>query len=205
MQQLLNPTRQKIVTALRGCELTVNDLMLEIGLTDNAIRSHLEALERQGLVKRSGLRRGRRKPHHAYKLSVDAQRIFFEGCEPLLNDLVAVLSSRLPPDKLRNVLREAGERLAKANRLPTTRPSTRKQRIDHAVAVLTKLGGSAVLEGEAKPTIRSANCPWALVTAKHPEVCIVGETLLSQLIGAPVKQHCVRGESPHCVFHIQRP
>src|SRR2546423_4336117 len=115
MQRLLNPTRQKIIPALRGRELTVSDLMLEIDLTDNAIRSHLEALERQGLVNRCGFRPGKRKPHHAYKLSAEAQRIFFEGCEPLLNDLVAVLSLRLPPDKLRNVLREAGERLAKTN------------------------------------------------------------------------------------------
>ena len=204
MKQLLNPTRERIVSSLRGGERTVNDLVAEIGLTDNAIRSHLEALERRGLVCRSGFRPGTRKPHHAYKLTPEARRIFFEACEPLLNDLLAVLSSRVPRQKLREMLREAGNRLAAAHPLPRARATGKKERIDHALAVLKELGGRAAVEQEeGKLVIRSAHCPWAVLTAKHAEVCLVGETLLSQLVGVPVKEECIRGESPHCQFRVQ--
>ncbi len=44
MKHLLNPTRGRIISSLRAGERTVNDLAVEVGLTDNAIRSHLEAL-----------------------------------------------------------------------------------------------------------------------------------------------------------------
>ena len=205
MKQLLNPTRERIVSSLRAGERTVNDLVAEIGLTDNAIRSHLEALERQGLVSRSGFRAGTRKPHHAYKLTPEARRIFFEACEPLLNDLLAVLASRLAPQKLRNLLRETGCRVAIAHRMPEGTLSSKKERIDHTLAILKKLGGKPALEQiDRHLIIQSPNCPWAVVTANHPQVCLFAEALLTELIGLPVEEHCVRGESPRCHFHIQQ-
>src|SRR5687767_5242317 len=103
MKQLLNPTRRKIIALLRGGERTVSEMAKEVGLSDNAIRSHLEALERQGLVRRSGIRHGRRKPHNTYLLTQAARKIFFEACEPLLNELFAALSSRLTEQKFRDV------------------------------------------------------------------------------------------------------
>ena len=43
-------TRGQIVTLLRRALRTVDELAGELGLTDNAIRAHLAALERDGLV-----------------------------------------------------------------------------------------------------------------------------------------------------------
>ena len=203
MKQLLNPTRRQIVTSLRRGERTVNELMNEIGLSDNAVRSHLEALQRQKLVYQSGFRPGTRKPHHVYKLTVKGEQMLFEGCEPLLSELLATLSSRLTPRELTSLLREAGRRMAGEHRLPKDRAS-KKEFIDHALAVLTELGGEPALETkEGTLIIQSASCPWSVIAAKHSEVCLFAEALLSQLIGTPVKQHCVRGESPQCSFHIQ--
>jgi predicted ArsR family transcriptional regulator len=204
MKQFRKGTRERIVSSLRGGERTVNDLVAEIGLTDNAIRSHLEALEQQGLVSHSGFRAGTRKPHHAYKLTTKGRRIFFEACEPLLNDLLAVLDSRLAPQKLRKLLREAGHRLAKAHPLPAGR-LTSKERIDHALGVLKELGGQATVEQtDGQLIIQSSSCPWGAVTAKHPEVCLAAEALLSELIGVPVKEHCMRVEPPRCHFRIHQ-
>ena len=203
MKRLLNPSRGRIINCLRGGERTVNDLMAEVGLTDNAIRSHLEALERQGLVYRSGERRGIRKPHYAYKLTAVAERIFFEACEPLLNELLSVFSGRLATQKFKNMLREAGRRIAISQEV-STQPSSKKERIDRALAVLEKLGGRPALEEkEGKTVIRSATCPWAMIVAKHPEVCVIAEALVSQVIGVPVKAHCMRGESARCQLVIQ--
>lgn len=203
MKQFLNPTRARIISSLRGGERTVNDLVAEVGLTDNAIRSHLEALERQGLVCRSGFRSGTRKPHHAYKLTTKAGRIFFEACEPLLSELVAVASTSLMPQKFKDMLREVGRRLASTQGMPAGR-SSKKERIGHALAALEELGGKAVLEqNNGKLAIRSGACPWAIIVARHPEVCLVAEAFLSQVIGAPIKEHCMRGESPRCYFEIK--
>src|SRR5215211_6277443 len=162
MKQFRKGTRERIIPLLRSGERTVNDLVAEIGVTDNAIRSHLEALEEQGIISHAGFRAGTRKPHHAYKLTAKGRRIFFEACEPLLNDLLAVLGSRVTPKKLRNLLREAGHRLAVAHRLPAGKLSSKKERIDHALAVLKELGGQATVEQtDGALIIQSPSCPWA--------------------------------------------
>src|SRR5437016_4390395 len=147
MKHLLHPTRARIISSLRGGEQTVNDQMAEVGLTDNAIRSHLETLERQGLVYRSGLRPGTRKPHYAYKLTSDASRIFFEGCEPLLNQLLAVVARGVPRQKFKDILREAGRRLATTEGLSPQR-SSHQERIDRALAIFDKLGGKSSIQNE---------------------------------------------------------
>src|SRR5437763_1629507 len=65
-------TRGQLLILLRRGIDTVNDLAAAIGLTDNAIRSHLTALERDGLVRPSGTRRGPRKPTVTYALTPEA-------------------------------------------------------------------------------------------------------------------------------------
>jgi DeoR family suf operon transcriptional repressor len=201
MKKLLSATRQQIISILRGGQKTVNELVAEIGLTDNAIRSHLEGLERQGLVCRGDPRPGTRKPHHTYKLTPEAERILFEGCEPLLKDLVTVLSSKLAERELKIILAETGRKLGRDHSLPEK--VSKAARIEHAMGFLAKLGGEPALDQKGdKKIIKSAHCPWAVITSKHPEVCKVAEAMLSELLGLAVKEHCARGAVPSCYFHL---
>ena len=137
-------TRGRIVKLLRGTTATVNELMESLGLTDNAVRAHLLALERDGLVKQSGVQRGFRKPHFAYELTPEAEHLFPKAYDTLLNQFIAVLKDRLTPDALENVLREVGRSLA-------TEKSVKQRggvevRVQNALKVLEALGGAARIE-----------------------------------------------------------
>jgi DeoR family suf operon transcriptional repressor len=202
MKDFLSATRRQIISSLQGGDRTVAELSAELGLTDNAVRSHLDSLQRQQLVVTSGLRSGTRKPHTAYALTLQAKRIFFEGCEPLLNQLISVLSAQLKQPQFEKVLRECGRRMAQACS-PTGSGRNLQERIEFALTALKTLGGQAAVEQQAgKMVIRGAACPWAAVVANHPEVCLAAEALLGELTGVPVKEHCARDQSPHCVFQI---
>jgi predicted ArsR family transcriptional regulator len=50
--------------------------------------------------------------------------------------------------------------------------------------------------------IRGYSCPLAGVTPDHPEVCGMAETLIAEVAGVPVREHCDRGERPRCYFEI---
>jgi hypothetical protein len=41
------------------------------------------------------------------------------------------------------------------------------------------------------------------VTPDHPEVCNMAETLIAELAGVLVNEHCDRGERPRCCFEIE--
>jgi predicted ArsR family transcriptional regulator len=101
-------------------------------------------------------------------------------------------------------MREVGRKIARENaaRIPIR---GRQQRIDLAVRILSELGGAATVERvDRTDVIRGRGCPIAAATAKHPEACLIAESLLSEIIGVPVDEHCQRGANPSCCFEICR-
>lgn len=99
-------------------------------------------------------------------------------------------------------MREVGRKIAAEN-TKDARATTRQQRIDMAIRVLSELGGAAAVERvNGTEVIRGRGCPLAAATAKYPEACLMAESLLSEIIGAPVKERCQRGTDPSCCFEI---
>jgi len=200
--RFFSSTRGRIVTLLRGSTKTVNELAAVLGLTDNAVRAHLLSLERDGLVKQSGIQRGTRKPHFAYQLTDDSEHLFPKAYDSLLNQLIATLKGRLTPGELENVLREVGRSLAGAQDLSGDNGNM-ERRLKKALAALEAIGGAARIEKEdGNCFIRSESCPLAAAVAEHPEVCRLAETLLSEITGLEVREQCDREGSPRCRFEI---
>jgi predicted ArsR family transcriptional regulator len=112
-----------------------------------------------------------------------------------------VLKGRLAPKALKEVLREVGRSLAE--RHSSAKKTSLESRARNALGVLTALGGAARLEKENdKLFISSPNCPLAAAVSEHPEVCQLAESLVGEIVGAPVKEKCDREISPHCRFEI---
>lgn len=198
-ERFFDSTRGRIISLVRGSAKTVNELADELGLTDNAVRAHLLSLERDGLIKQSGIQRGTRKPHFAYELTEEADTLFPKAYDALLNQLIAVLKGRLPPAMLEEILREVGRSLAGDQ----ASNGDLESRVGKALVALEAIGGAAHLEKEGeKLFIRSGSCPVAIAVAEHPEVCQLTEALLSEIIGAQVRERCDREGSPKCGFEI---
>jgi predicted ArsR family transcriptional regulator len=196
-------TRGQVAMLLRHGDRTVEELAQSLGLTDNAVRAHLTTLERDGLVRQAGLRRGTSKPAYAYALTPAAERLFPKAYGTLLRLLLDVLSERLPPSAIDDALRDVGHRVATAHVAPA---GELRDRVDQALAVLAELGGLAEAEEcEDGFVIRGASCPLAAALPGHPEVCHLAETLLSDLIGVPVAECCERGDQPRCCFAVPAP
>jgi predicted ArsR family transcriptional regulator len=198
-KRFFGSTRGRIVTLLRGTTRTVNELAEALDLTDNAVRAHLLSLERDGLIKQSGVQRGTRKPHFAYELTGEAENLFPKAYDALLNQLIAVLKRRFTPEVLKDVLREVGRSLG-GNQ---TSGGDLESRVSRGLMALEAIGGSARVEKEeGQLFIRSRNCPLATAVAEHPEVCRLAESLLTKVIGAKVREQCNREGSPQCAFEV---
>jgi predicted ArsR family transcriptional regulator len=205
-RKFFESTRGRIVALLRRTGLTVDELAQELGLTDNGVRAHLATLERDGVVRQRGsVRRGSGggKPAYVYELTPEAEDLFPKAYEPVLLRLLDVLSERLGPEESEALLRAVGRSLAEGR---TTPSDDVHARLEAAVNVLDELGGLAELEErDGVLVIRGYSCPLAAVTPDHPEVCRMAETLLTELAGVPIHEHCDRGESPRCCFEVAYP
>ena len=199
-QRFFASTRGKVVALLRRASRTVEELAQTLGLTDNAVRTHLASLERDGLVRQHGVRRSGGKPAYAYELTTEAERLFPKAYVPVLRQLLEVLAEQMQPEALEALLRGVGRRLAVGQVVPA---NDRRARLEAAVAVLNELGGLAELEErDGVFVIRGYSCPLAAAVPGHPEVCKLAEALLTEVVGAPVHECCDRGERPRCQFEV---
>ena len=201
--RLFKSTRGKILGLLRTREWTVNELAEKLRLTDNAVRAHLASLERDRLVSQAGMKPGVRKPHITYALGPEAEQLFPKAYGRLVTLLMSIFSRQIKPGNLRAGMRAAGQSLAKEH-LRELRGKTREQRIDAALGILKELGGAATFrEEDGKHFIHGNGCPIAAATANHPEACLLVESLLTEIIASPVKEHCLRGPTPSCCFEVR--
>jgi predicted ArsR family transcriptional regulator len=120
----------------------------------------------------------------------------------VLTRLVDSLSERMSTDDLEILLRDVGERLAKEQ--PALTGSLR-ERADGAARVLTTLGGVAeVEESEDELVIRGFSCPLGEAVRAHPSTCQAAQALVSELVGAEVKERCDKTDRPRCRFVISQ-
>ena len=202
-QKFFESTRGKVVMLLRRGDRTVEELAQELDLTDNGVRVHLATLERDGIVRQRGSKRhgsGGGKPAYIYELTPEAEELFPKAYEPVLSQLLDVLAVQLGPQESEALLRRVGRRIAEGQTVPADEV---RGRLEAAVGVLNKLGGLAELEEHDRSfIIRGYSCPLAGVAQDHPEVCRMAETLLTELAGVPIYEHCDRGERPRCCFEV---
>lgn len=200
-ERFFSSTRGQIIVLLRRAGHTVDELAQALQLTDNAIRSHLATLERDGLVRQAGERRRGGKPSFVYALTPQAEQLFPQSYDLLLANLLDVLKERATTQEREALMRAVGRKLASQWHYPS---GDAQERLERAVETLNRLGGLAELEqNEAGSTIQGYSCPFAAVVPNHPEVCQLAETFLSELIGEAVQQRCANPGSPHCSFIVQ--
>lgn len=195
-------TKGRVVALLRRGARTVDDLAEELGMTDNAIRSHLVGLERDGLVNQAGVRRGpgAGKPAVIYELSARAEQLLSAAFEPMLNAVLEELVENVP-ERVEDLMRKAGLRLATESGV--TAAGSLSERVQSAADLLEALGGEVDVEEEDGVLyIKGCGCPLASVVSRRPEVCQAMEALVSEIAGARATSECLHGERPRCRFRM---
>jgi DeoR family transcriptional regulator, suf operon transcriptional repressor len=195
-------TRARVIELLRQGHHTVDELAQALQLTDNAVRMHLSALERAGVVRSDGVRRSGAagKPATIYHIAPEAESSFSHAYAPLLASLVATLGQRFSPAELETVLRSAGKRLGEAQPRPT---GNLQKRVREASDVLNQLGALFTVEGEnGTAVVRGGSCPLSVAVRQRTETCHAVEELLTVLVGANVQRRCQLGDKPTCCFEV---
>jgi predicted ArsR family transcriptional regulator len=197
----LKGTRGKIVDVLRRSDLTANEVAAQLGLTHNAVRGHLAALQHEGLIRQGGSRRSGTRPAAVYALVPEAEAVFSRAYVPFVAHLVRVLQERLDEKDLDAVMHTVGRGLA--SDWPRVRGDL-SQRVEAAAGLLEELGALNEIERlDGGFVIRGYGCLLSQAVHRRPEVCRAMESLLTELVEAPVHECCDRGsERPRCCFEI---
>jgi DeoR family transcriptional regulator, suf operon transcriptional repressor len=202
-QQLLDTSRGRIVTLLQGGGLTADDIATKLGLTRSAVRVQIAAMERDGVVQRTGKRPGTTRPSHVYELTPEVEQLLSKAYIPLLAHLVEVFAEALPAQQVETLLRRAGKGLASGLWRGKRPAGGLKSRAVAASTFMNEhLGALTHVEGNGGIVIRGAGCPLAALTGKHRGVCLAMESLVTEIVGVPVHECCDREQRPRCCFEI---
>jgi predicted ArsR family transcriptional regulator len=197
----LKGTRERIIALLRRKAATTNEIAAQLGLTHNAVRSHLTALQRDGVIRQGSLRPSASRPAVLYELLPEAEAVFSRAYIPFVAQLVQVLQQRLPEGELEEVMRTVGRRLGAE--WPRLRGPL-GHRVQEASRLLEELGAMNEVEplNSGGFVIRGHGCLLAEAVHGRPEVCRAMESLLTELLEVSVRECCDRTARPRCCFAI---
>jgi len=198
--------RGRIIALLRRGERTVDELAAELGVTDNAVRAHVDLLEREGIVAQTRVRRDGAvgKPATLYAIAPRASATLSAAYAPVLAALAAALRERMPRRDLEVLYRDAGRRLAENQDESGARSF--EKRVRAAAELLATLGAELdVARVDDGFMLQGHACPLADAVRADPSVCQAIRELVSGVTGESVRECCDRGgESPKCRLEIRR-
>ncbi len=197
---LAGETQSKLLGLLRRAPRTIRDLSRALQLTDNAIRTHIAALSRDGLVEEAGAQRDTGgKPARLYTLSRKGEELFPKAYAVALNGLVEEIARTEGWDRTVELLRGVGAKAAAG----VVAGGSLEDRVGVALATLRGLGADIEgLKSDTGWTLQGYACPLAQVTAEHPQVCSLVTAIDAETRGRPVVEVCQRGDRPRCCFEV---
>ena len=203
--QLLAGSKGAILDRLRRAPHTVDELAAALGLTGNAVRLQIASLEEDGFVRTGAMRKTARRPSRTYRLAPTAESLFCQAYAPFLDLVLHAMHGELGDDRVDEVMRAAGRRLA-GGRAGGAMPA----RVQAAASVLDDLGGATKVtrrsNGVVTFTIRGLSCPLASITRTHADACTAVEAMVAEMTGASARQACERStDPPQCVIEVSVP
>lgn len=195
-------TRNQLLALLRRGTWTVDELALRLDLTDNAVRFHLAALERDRTVERQGVRKrgGAGQPAVLFGLTSAAEEAFSRAYAPVLAACVAELRETMSKAQFLTFLKRVGKRIARGK---ARVPGPLAKRVASASRILNELGGiTAVEESGGVYNIVGTACPLASAVKADNCVCAAVTALVADVVGAEVRERCDRSGRPRCCFEI---
>jgi predicted ArsR family transcriptional regulator len=199
LETLTGETRARLLHLLRRSRHTITTLAGSMRLTDNAVRTHIAVLERDGLVEHVGTERDTGgKPARLYALTREGEELFPKAYALVLGGLVEEIAGADGRARAVELLRAVGRRVASEVASPEP-----EARVAAAAAALAGLGGDVEVERTAEGWhLRGYGCPLSAVTAGHPEVCALAQALVEEITGRPVTECCDRSDRPRCGFTV---
>ena len=197
----MTTVRQKILAYLTKTRTaSAREISRSLKLSAPTVRHHLRILAADGRLELADARGrgGRGRPEKVYSLPRAA---LGDNLSALSDVLLTEAGSRLRVEALAEHL---ARRMAAESSF-ADQPLAK--RLNLAVEKLNQMKYHARWEaGSEGPRIVFGHCPYATIIAKHPELCSMDETMLSQLMGQPAAQIFKAGKegSSVCVFVVGR-
>ncbi|MFN2318311.1 MAG: helix-turn-helix transcriptional regulator, partial [Dermatophilaceae bacterium] len=196
---------------------TATSLCADLGLTDTAIRRHLDGLHSEGLIEsheiRPAGRRGRGRPARGWVISPAGHSALTADYDDLASEALRFLSAAVGPEA---VAEFAEQRVAEVEKRYAVELAgvgdDPRDRADALVAALTRDGYAASARpvaggpGAGGLQLCQGHCPVQHVAAEFPQLCDAETDAFSRLLGVHVQRLATLAHGDHvCTTFVPAP
>jgi predicted ArsR family transcriptional regulator len=204
----LGDSKRKIVERLKRADATSPELAGALGLTEAAVRQHLDALAASGFVTRTTRPPvGRGRPANVWALTDLARDLFPDHHDDLTVDLLDALRRALGEDGLNQVIDARAEAQLRTYRAAIPARGRLRERVDALARIRTDEGYLAeVVEAEdGSLLLVEHHCPICVAASACQNLCRSELQLFRDAIGDDVTvertQHLLSGDR-RCAYQF---
>ena len=206
----LPDTKRRIVERLKRVEsATATDLASEFGLTDTALRQHLDALEEVGMVTRSMAEpAGRGRPPVHWQLAPAATEAFPDRHGALTVDLLGSVRSTLGQRALDRVIAARSDRQVAAYGQSLAGSTKLDERLQRLADVRSEEGylAEARADDDGAYVLIEHHCPIRDAATACGALCTAELDVFQRVLGPAVKvtrvQHVLSGDR-RCAYRVE--
>lgn len=199
-----NKTRDQVLEILlKRQRCTINELAEEVGINHISVRHHISKLEASGRVSFEEENIGVGRPRKVYFLTHQGMEDFPQRYLTFSIRLVEQLKGTLPEKTVRKLFKEIATDMVNDHAAQvdlsqldmTERLTLISQLLQNEGFTIEVINNDKVLQ------IRETSCPYKHVGEEHPEICLVDETIIEQVLATSIKKtHCVLNGDPYCAY-----
>lgn len=210
MIELLGKTQQHLLRLLNKHKngLTISELTELLGVSRNAVKQHLTALEGSQLIECGALERTAGRPTQNYVLTNKGREHFPRKYSWFAQVLLESIRNEKGEENFVQFLDKVGTSIS-SQYLPDLQKLKGKKRLIEAASILSELGYEAeIVASQDKSEISKlevSNCVFYHLANTCPEICDFDLSLLTSLTGKKVVQEsCIASGGNLCCFGIKK-
>jgi predicted ArsR family transcriptional regulator len=208
-----NQLLQLLKTQVNCC---ISDLSKELGITEMAVRRHVQSLEKDGLIRSMQVRQAMGRPMYRYSLTEQSDDLFPKNYPQLTLDLLSELEEQTGGseviDRMFQGRRDKLETRYKERMLdrPLSERVSELSAIQNTAGYMTEweaVGSSDGMGNNAGGSdsylLYEYNCPIAQVANRYRQACHCEKQLFENLLGARVERtECIVEGGMRCTYTI---
>ncbi|PZE21015.1 helix-turn-helix transcriptional regulator [Paenibacillus xerothermodurans] len=199
-------TRKVILTMLKTQgSLAVSDMAEQLGVTEMAVRRHLNTLERDGLIQARLVRQAMGRPTKLYSLTEQADDLFPKKYKHLALDLLAELIEEAGEEQVERLFERRKERL-----IERYQQQMDGQQLSERVKILAEIqnANGYMVEWKSEEgdryVIDEHNCPITKVANQYKYACNCELKMFQKLLNADVERtECLAKGGSKCSYTIR--
>ena len=203
-------TRSQLLQMLKtegNC--STGDMAKAVGITEMAIRRHVQAMERDGLIRSALVRQPMGRPCYRYSLTEQADDLFPKNYSQLTLDLFEELEQESGGAGMIERMFEGRRDKLEARFRDRMADRTLEERVAELSEIQNDSGYMARWAAdEREPDVyqlHEYNCPVAQVANKYRQACHCELQLFERLLGAEVERtECLADGGQRCTYAIRK-